>query len=58
MDEIWRLFGGSCFGLFPPSFGCRHSQEEINRAEQEEIAKLKKQLNDFVAHHEKKQKNV
>lgn len=58
MDEFWNLFGGSCFDLFPPSFYYKHSEEEIERMQQEEIAKLKKLLNEFVARHEQNEKKV
>lgn len=47
MDEIWSLYGGGCFGLFPPSFYQRHSEEEIEKFRQEEIGKLKEILKDF-----------
>lgn len=52
MDELWRLFGGSCFGLFPPSFYYTHTQEEIERIGKEEIDKLKKLLEEFKSRHE------
>lgn len=54
MDEIWRLYGGNCFGLHPPSFYCKHSEEEIERIQQEEIAKLKEILNEFQKKNERK----
>ena len=31
MDEWWRYTGGSCWGLFPPSFYYTHTEEEIER---------------------------
>lgn len=52
MDEFWYLHGGSCFGLFPPSFYYKHTQEEIARLEKEEIEKLKKIVRDFAKKHE------
>jgi len=54
MDEFWELYGGSCFGLFPPSFYYRHSEDEIQRLQQEEIARLKEMLNDFRMRNENK----
>jgi len=48
MDSLWSLYGGSCFGLFPPSFYHKHSEEEIQRLQQEEIRKLKEILNDYT----------
>ncbi len=29
MDLEWKLMGGLCFGLFPPSFYYTHTDEEI-----------------------------
>lgn len=54
MDEIWSLYGGGCFGLHPPSFYHKHSEEEIKRIQQEEIAKLKEILNEFQMRNERK----
>lgn len=54
MDEFWNLYGGSCFGMFPPSFYYKHSEEEIEKLRQEEIAKLKDILNEFQRRHEMK----
>ena len=31
MDEWWHYTGGSCWGLFPPSFYYMHIEEEIER---------------------------
>ena len=31
MDEWWYYTGGSCWGLFPPSFYYTHTEEEIER---------------------------
>lgn len=31
MDVQWYWTGGSCFGLFPPSFYYTHTEEEIER---------------------------
>ncbi|MDE6926210.1 MAG: hypothetical protein K2P59_13295 [Acetatifactor sp.] len=54
MDEMWELYGGSCFGLFPPSFYHKHSEEEILRRKQEEIAQLKQILDEFVQRNQDK----
>lgn len=51
MDEIWRFYGGGCFGLYPPSFYHKHSKEEIERLEREKIAKLKEIIKDFEGAH-------
>lgn len=50
MDHIWDFYGG-CFGLHRPSFYYKHSEEEAERIQKEEIAKLKEILNDFQARH-------
>lgn len=42
MDTIWRLYGGSCFGLFPPSFYYTHTKEDIERITNEKIKRLNK----------------
>ena len=47
MDEMWRWMGGSCWGLFPPSFYLTHSPEEIQRRKKEELDKLKAMLEEF-----------
>ena len=47
MDDMWRMMGGSCFGLFPPSFYMRHTPEEIQRRKKEELDKLKAMLEEF-----------
>lgn len=52
MDELWSLYGGGCFGLHPPSFYHKHSEEEIERIQKEEIAKLKEILNEFQIRNE------
>jgi hypothetical protein len=44
MDHQWYFTFGNCFGLFPPSFYYAHTQEEINRITAEEIAKIRKLL--------------
>ena len=39
IDDWWYFMGGSCFGLFPPSFYYTHSEEEIKRIRDETLAK-------------------
>ena len=51
MDDLWYMFGGSCFGLFPPSFYYTHTPEEVDRIAKEEIAKLRKIADDFAKKH-------
>ena len=41
LDDWWYLMGGSCFGLFPPSFYHTHTEEEIKRITDEELYKLR-----------------
>lgn len=48
MDALWDFYGGSSFELFPPSFYHKHSEEEIQRIKEEELAKLRERLNDFA----------
>ena len=40
MDEWWYYTGGSCWGLFPPSFYYAHSEEEIERITAETRARI------------------
>lgn len=47
MDYQWRMLNGSCFSLFPPSFYFLHTQEEIERITREEIAELKRILQEY-----------
>lgn len=41
LDDRWWMMGGSCFGLFPPSFYYTHSKEEVSRIRQETLQELK-----------------
>ena len=41
MDDWWYLMGGSCFGLFPPSFYYTHTEEEMKRITDRELDKLR-----------------
>lgn len=47
MDRLWELMGGSCWGLFPPSFYYTHTEEEIERITKETIESCKKMLDEF-----------
>jgi hypothetical protein len=46
MDHQWYFTFGNCFGLFPPSFYYSHTQEEIDSIKAEEIAKIRKLLDE------------
>lgn len=41
MDEFWYMTGGSCFGLFPPSFYYTHTPEEVEQITAAEIKKIR-----------------
>lgn len=47
MDHLWRMSGESCFSLFPPSFYYTHTREEIERIKREEIAEIRKILDEY-----------
>ena len=47
MFRLWELMGGSCWGLFPPSFYYTHTEEEIERITKETIESCKKMLDEF-----------
>lgn len=47
MDDLWYMFGGSCFGLFPPSFYYTHTEEEIKRITEREIAELHAMIEEY-----------
>ena len=47
MDDMWRMMGGNCWGLFPPSFYLTHAPAEIQRRKKEELDKLKNMLEEF-----------
>lgn len=44
MDDMWRYMGGSCFGLFPPSFYYTHTEEEIERITAETVGRTRKMI--------------
>ena len=47
MDNMWRLMGGNCWGLFPPSFYYTHTEEEIEKITNETIEELEKMISEF-----------
>jgi hypothetical protein len=47
LDDNWYYMGGNCFGLFPPSFYCTHTPEEIEHITAEKMAKLKMMLEEL-----------
>lgn len=54
MDDWWYLMGGSCFGLFPPSFYYTHTEEEIKRVTDEELDKPCAIRDKFIAEYDLK----
>lgn len=42
MDDMWFFMGGSCFGMFSPSFYYTHTQEEIESIVAEEEKQIQK----------------
>lgn len=47
MDSRWRFYGGSSYDLFPPSFYYTHTEEEIKRITEKELAALHQMIEDF-----------
>ena len=47
MDSLWELMGGSCWGLFPPSFYYTHTKEEIEQITKETIESYQKMIDEF-----------
>lgn len=47
MDSLWELMGGSCWGLFPPSFYYTHTKEEIEQITKETIESCQKMIDEF-----------
>lgn len=47
MDSMWELMGGSCWGLFPPSFYYTHTEEEIERITKETIERLREMIDEM-----------
>ena len=44
MDNMWYFMGGSCFGMFPPSFYYTHTKEELERITAEKVDELQKMI--------------
>lgn len=40
MDDWWYYTGGNCWGLFPPSFYYKHTEEEVERITKETKARI------------------
>ncbi|WP_251491602.1 hypothetical protein [Otoolea muris] len=40
MDSMWYSMGGSCWGIFPPSFYYTHTEDEIERIKEETMRSL------------------
>lgn len=49
MDNMWYLMGGSCFGLFPPSFYYTHTEEEIKQITEETLGDLYDMIEEYEA---------
>lgn len=47
MDRQWRMMGGNCFALFPPSFYYTHTPEEVERITREEITEIRNILDEY-----------
>lgn len=47
MDRMWEFMGGSCWGLFPPSFYYTHTEEEIERIKKETIEGLQQMIDEM-----------
>ena len=47
MDRMWEFMGGSCWGLFPPSFYYTHTEEEIKRIKKETIERLQQMIDEM-----------
>lgn len=47
MDSLWELMGGSCWGLFPPSFYYTHTKEEIEQITKETLESCQKMIDEF-----------
>lgn len=52
LEKLLYEYGiGSCFRLFPPSFYRKHTPEEIKKAHEEELDKLKQMIEDYKKEH-------
>jgi hypothetical protein len=41
MDDEWYYMGASSYQLFPPSFYCKYTKEQIERITAEKLEKIK-----------------
>jgi len=57
MDAIWYERGGSCFGLFPPSYYYKYSEEEMEKLKEQELGKLRAIIEDYKNRYESEMKN-
>lgn len=47
MDREWRMLGGPCFQMYPPSFYYRHTPEEIAEIKARDMKEMKELLKQF-----------
>lgn len=47
IDQMADLYDARCWMLFPPSFYLTHTQEEIDKAEAEELAELREMIDNL-----------
>ena len=58
MDELWYQRGGCCFGLFPPSYYYKYSEEEMEKLKEQELGKLRAIIEDYKNRYENEMKNA
>ena len=51
-DDWWYMTGGSCFGVFPPSFYMKHTPEEAERITKEYFADLHARIDNMKKKHD------
>ncbi len=47
LDSMWEYMGGSCWGLFSPSFYYTHTEEEIERISKQMIESCEKMIDEY-----------
>lgn len=47
MDDMYYLMGGSCFGLFPPSFYYTHTPEEVERITNQVLEEIENLIDEY-----------
>lgn len=53
MDYVWyNIMGGNSYGVVPPSYYYKYSEEEVERIKTERIDEMKQILRDFELRHE------